>query len=61
MCLAEALLRVPDEQTADRLIAEKIRTGDWGAHKGRTINEAIRKTERRSKSPIWSNLIVGHY
>ena len=29
MCLAEALLRVPDEDTADRLIAEKIRTGDW--------------------------------
>ena len=24
MCLAEALLRVPDEETADKLIAEKI-------------------------------------
>ena len=29
MCLAEALLRVPDEATADQLIAEKIRSGDW--------------------------------
>ena len=28
MCLAESLLRVPDEETADRLIAEKISSGD---------------------------------
>src|SRR5262245_9351507 len=36
MCLAEALLRVPDEQTADKLIAEKIRTGKWGEHLGKS-------------------------
>jgi RHH-type proline utilization regulon transcriptional repressor/proline dehydrogenase/delta 1-pyrroline-5-carboxylate dehydrogenase len=35
MCLAEALLRVPDEETADKLIAEKIRTGRWESHLGR--------------------------
>ena len=29
MCLAEALLRIPDDDTADRLIADKIRAGDW--------------------------------
>ncbi len=34
MCLAEALLRVPDAETRDDLIAEKIRSGDWGAHAG---------------------------
>ena len=34
MCLAEALLRVPDAGTADRLIAEKITSGDWGEHAG---------------------------
>ena len=32
MCLAEALLRIPDAVTADRLIADKIRAGDWAAH-----------------------------
>jgi len=32
MCLAEALLRVPDDATADKLIADKIRAGDWAAH-----------------------------
>ena len=36
MCLAEALLRVPDADTRDDLIAEKIRSGDWGAHKGQS-------------------------
>src|SRR5262245_56420455 len=36
MCLAEALLRVPDEETADKLIAEKISTGQWAAHLGKS-------------------------
>jgi RHH-type proline utilization regulon transcriptional repressor/proline dehydrogenase/delta 1-pyrroline-5-carboxylate dehydrogenase len=36
MCLAEALLRVPDADTADALIAEKITTGDWGDHNGKS-------------------------
>src|SRR5579871_1274360 len=31
MCLAEALLRIPDAATADRLIADKIAAGDWAA------------------------------
>lgn len=34
MCLAEALLRIPDDATADRLIADKIAKGDWAAHLG---------------------------
>jgi len=34
MCLAEALLRIPDDETADRLIADKIRAGDWASHLG---------------------------
>jgi RHH-type proline utilization regulon transcriptional repressor/proline dehydrogenase/delta 1-pyrroline-5-carboxylate dehydrogenase len=36
MCLAEALLRVPDAETRDDLIAEKIRSGNWGTHKGQS-------------------------
>jgi RHH-type proline utilization regulon transcriptional repressor/proline dehydrogenase/delta 1-pyrroline-5-carboxylate dehydrogenase len=36
MCLAEALLRVPDEETADKLIAEKVRSGKWGEHLGKS-------------------------
>ncbi|MGI9247112.1 MAG: bifunctional proline dehydrogenase/L-glutamate gamma-semialdehyde dehydrogenase PutA, partial [Steroidobacteraceae bacterium] len=34
MCLAEALLRIPDDATADRLIADKLRAGDWASHLG---------------------------
>ncbi len=36
MCLAEALLRVPDAETVDRLIKDKIATADWEAHLGRS-------------------------
>ena len=34
MCLAEALLRIPDPETADRIIADKIGSGDWDSHLG---------------------------
>lgn len=44
MCLAEALLRVPDHLTADRLIAEKLSSGEWLQHIGKsgswTVNAA---------------------
>jgi RHH-type proline utilization regulon transcriptional repressor/proline dehydrogenase/delta 1-pyrroline-5-carboxylate dehydrogenase len=36
MCIAEALLRIPDDATADRLIAEKLATGDWSSHAGKS-------------------------
>jgi RHH-type proline utilization regulon transcriptional repressor/proline dehydrogenase/delta 1-pyrroline-5-carboxylate dehydrogenase len=34
MCLAEALLRVPDAHTADRLIADKLGSANWREHIG---------------------------
>ncbi len=34
LCLAEALLRIPDAETADRLIAGTIGHGDWARHLG---------------------------
>ena len=34
MCLAEALLRIPDDATRDALIRDKIAHGDWRAHVG---------------------------
>jgi RHH-type proline utilization regulon transcriptional repressor/proline dehydrogenase/delta 1-pyrroline-5-carboxylate dehydrogenase len=34
MCLAEALLRIPDTGTADALIAEKLASGHWEEHLG---------------------------
>lgn len=34
MCLAEALLRIPDRATRDALIRDKISKGDWKAHLG---------------------------
>jgi len=34
MCLAEALLRIPDKETADKLIADKMMAGNWREHMG---------------------------
>ena len=34
MCLAEALLRIPDSETVDRLIRDKITAADWQRHLG---------------------------
>ncbi len=34
MCIAEALLRIPDADTADRLIADKITAANWKDHVG---------------------------
>jgi RHH-type proline utilization regulon transcriptional repressor/proline dehydrogenase/delta 1-pyrroline-5-carboxylate dehydrogenase len=36
MCLAEALLRIPDAETADRLIRDKLRLADWEKHLGKS-------------------------
>ncbi|WP_334176233.1 bifunctional proline dehydrogenase/L-glutamate gamma-semialdehyde dehydrogenase PutA, partial [Pseudoxanthobacter sp.] len=36
MCLAEALLRIPDRATRDALIRDKISTGNWQSHVGRS-------------------------
>jgi RHH-type proline utilization regulon transcriptional repressor/proline dehydrogenase/delta 1-pyrroline-5-carboxylate dehydrogenase len=36
MCLAEALLRTPDDETRDALIAEKIGPADWAGHLGQS-------------------------
>src|SRR6185369_15421371 len=34
MCVAEALLRIPDAATADALIRDKLSRGDWDRHLG---------------------------
>ena len=36
MCIAEALLRIPDATTMDALIADKLSTADWQQHLGET-------------------------
>ena len=34
MCISEALLRIPDEDTAEALVAEKIASANWSRHLG---------------------------
>ncbi|MGN8157364.1 bifunctional proline dehydrogenase/L-glutamate gamma-semialdehyde dehydrogenase PutA [Salinisphaera sp. SWV1] len=41
MCLAEALLRVPDNTTINDLIEDKISSGAWGTHRGKASSSLI--------------------
>ncbi len=52
MCLAEALLRVPDAETRDDLIAEKIRSGDWASHSGQSDSWLV-------NASTWGLLLTG--
>jgi RHH-type proline utilization regulon transcriptional repressor/proline dehydrogenase/delta 1-pyrroline-5-carboxylate dehydrogenase len=52
MCLAEALLRVPDEPTLDALISEKIREGNWGAHQNASDSNLV-------NASIWGLMLAG--
>ena len=52
MCLAEALLRTPDEETRDRLIAEKIASADWASHIGRSGSLLV-------NASTWSLMLTG--
>jgi RHH-type proline utilization regulon transcriptional repressor/proline dehydrogenase/delta 1-pyrroline-5-carboxylate dehydrogenase len=52
MCLAEALLRIPDNATADRLIADKISKGDWRKHLGESPSLFV-------NAATWGLLITG--
>ena len=52
MCLAEALLRIPDAATRDRLIRDKIGGGDWRAHLGRSPSLFV-------NAATWGLLITG--
>ncbi len=36
MCLAEALLRIPDSETAEKLISDKLGEADWESHVGKS-------------------------
>jgi len=52
MCLAEALLRIPDHQTVDRLIADKISKGDWRKHLGESSSLFV-------NAATWGLLVTG--
>jgi RHH-type proline utilization regulon transcriptional repressor/proline dehydrogenase/delta 1-pyrroline-5-carboxylate dehydrogenase len=53
MCLAEALLRIPDASTADRLIADKIPAGDWEQHLGDSDSLLV-------NASTWGLMLTGH-
>ena len=52
MCLAEALLRIPDAATRDLLIRDKLGRGDWHAHVGRSPSLFV-------NAAAWGLLVTG--
>ena len=52
MCLAEALLRVPDAETIDDLIQDKIEPSNWGAHLGNSASPLI-------NASTWALMLTG--
>ncbi len=52
MCLAEALLRIPDADTADRLIRDKLARGKWDKHLGQSNSLFV-------NASTWSLMLTG--
>ena len=52
MCLAEALLRIPDNATRDALIRDKISHGDWHAHLGNSPSMFV-------NAAVWGLMLTG--
>ncbi len=59
MCMAEALLRIPDDATRDKLIQDKIGEGQWEQHSGQSqsffVNAATWGLMLTGKFSTWSN------
>jgi len=52
MCLAEALLRVPDSETIDALIEDKIAPSAWGTHLGKSSSPLV-------NASTWALMLTG--
>ncbi|WP_295074659.1 bifunctional proline dehydrogenase/L-glutamate gamma-semialdehyde dehydrogenase PutA [Tabrizicola sp.] len=52
MCLAEALLRVPDAETMDALIEDKIAPSNWGRHLGKSASSLV-------NASTWALMLTG--
>lgn len=52
MCLAEAMLRVPDTQTIDALIEDKIAPAEWGKHLGTAASSLV-------NASTWALMLTG--
>ena len=53
MCVAEALLRIPDPDTADKLIRDKLGDADWKRHVGQSDSVLV-------NASTWGLMLTGH-
>ncbi len=54
MCVAEALLRIPDQATADRLIRDKLGEADWEKHLGASDSVLV-------NASTWGLMLTGRF
>ncbi|MDE2257772.1 MAG: proline dehydrogenase family protein, partial [Xanthomonadaceae bacterium] len=54
MCVAEALLRIPDKDTADKLIADKLGEADWEKHLGKSDSVLV-------NAGTWGLMLTGKF
>jgi len=52
MCVAEALLRIPDQETADKLIRDKLGDADWEKHLGQSDSVLV-------NASTWGLMLTG--
>ncbi|WP_425510860.1 bifunctional proline dehydrogenase/L-glutamate gamma-semialdehyde dehydrogenase PutA [Xanthomonas bonasiae] len=52
MCVAEALLRIPDQETADKLIRDKLGDADWKKHMGESDSVLV-------NASTWGLMLTG--
>ncbi len=52
MCLAEALLRIPDDETAEKLISDKLGDADWESHLGKSSSVLV-------NASTWGLMLTG--
>lgn len=53
MCVAEALLRIPDQDTTDKLIRDKLGEADWKRHMGQSDSVLV-------NASTWGLMLTGH-
>ena len=52
MCLAEAMLRIPDKETIDKLIRDKLSVADWQSHLGQSSSFTV-------NAATWALMLTG--
>ncbi|MCP5017242.1 MAG: hypothetical protein GY938_18530, partial [Ketobacter sp.] len=60
MCLAEALLRIPDQDTAERFLQDRLQQGNWAEHLGHSDARWV-NASTWGLCTLWQAQLEGNY